>query len=159
MTRRYVFFLKRSLLAFWAIWLTVVFATNVLDGARALGWLEPNWMFASGNYHFLVKTTSRYGTPAWLNSLLFGGVIVWEGLTAVLFWLACWRYHSEAPSRRLLYAAFTVGLLLWAGFLVADELFMAYAVEETHWRLFTAQLATLLTIELLPDEPGTLRGL
>jgi hypothetical protein len=158
MTPRYVFFLKRSLLAFWAVWLTVVFATNVLDGARALGWLEPSWAFASGNYRFLVETTARYGPPAWLNGLLFGGVIVWEGLATLLFWLACWRYRSGASSRRLLYAAFTVGLLLWAAFLVADELCIAYAVEGTHWRLFTAQLATLLAIELLPEEPTVPRA-
>jgi len=43
---------------------------------------------------------------------------------------------------------------LWvkaAAFLVADEVFFAYPVEGTHLRLFTAQLATLLAIELLPE--------
>jgi hypothetical protein len=153
MTDRPSILLKRGLLLFWAVWSTVVFATNVLDGCRALGLLGETWVFASGNYHFLVETTARYGTPAWLNGLLFLGVVCWEGSTALLFWLAGVRFRGEEESKRLLYAAFTAGLALWSAFLVADELFMAYAVEGTHWRLFTAQLATLLVVELLPENP------
>src|SRR4051794_10220945 len=80
--------LKRGLLLFWAAWLTLVFLTNVLDAAKALGVLEESWAFGSGNYAFVTQTTSRYGTPAWLNALLFAGVIGWEGLAAALFWVA-----------------------------------------------------------------------
>ena len=61
---------KRSLLFFWAAWLTVVFTTNLLDGAKAVGLLEEGWEFASGNYRFLTQTTTRYGTPGWANGLL-----------------------------------------------------------------------------------------
>ena len=32
--------LKRGLLLFWAAWLSLVFATNLLDGAKALGLLS-----------------------------------------------------------------------------------------------------------------------
>ncbi len=144
-------FLKRGLLLFWAAWLTVVLTTNLLDGAKAAGLLPEGWAFASGNYRFLAETTARYGTPAWLNGLLFAGVLCWEGVAAVLFWLAWGRSSGRGAGRRTLYAAFTVGLGLWAAFLLADEVCIAYAVEGTHLRLFTAQLATLLAIELLPE--------
>lgn len=145
--------LKRTLLLFWATWLTLVFATNVLDAARALGLLGDGWAFASGNYRLLAETTSRYGPPGWLNGLLFAGVICWEGAAALLFWLACWRLRSRAErGRRSLYTAFTASLLLWGAFLVADEVCIAYALAATHLRLFTAQLATLLAIELLPED-------
>jgi hypothetical protein len=141
--------LKRGLLLFWAVWLSLVFATNVLDGAKAAGLLDQSWTFASGNYNFVCQTTARSGTPAWVNGVLFAGVIWWEGLAAVLFWLA-WRTYRG----RLLYPAFAAGLSLWAAFILADEVFVAYAVAATHWRLFTAQLATLLAIELLPEREG-----
>jgi hypothetical protein len=145
-------FLKRALLGFWAAWLTVVFLTNLLDGAKALGWLPPSWKFASGNYCFLVEVTARYEPPGWLNVLLFSGVLCWEALAALLFWAACWTFSAGgAAGRRTLYAAFTVGLLLWAGLLLADELCIAYQVERAHWPLFIAQLATLLAVELLPE--------
>lgn len=148
MSHRSTIILKRCLLLFWAIWLTVVFATNALDGAKALGWLRENWAFASGNYRFLVETTARYGTPAWLDGLLFLGVICWEGTGAVLFWLAWLRF-----SERRVYAAFVVSLTLWSAFAIADEVFIAYAVEGTHLRLFTAQLVSLLSIACLPESP------
>ncbi len=151
-------FLKRGLLLFWSVWLTIIFVTNLLDGCKALGWLGEGWTFASGNYWFLAQTTARYGTPAWLNGLLFLGVLVWEGAAALLFWLAWLLYRRQLAERRLLYAAFTVGLGLWSAFAIADELFIAYAVEGTHLRLFTAQLATLLAVELLPHGAGSESG-
>jgi hypothetical protein len=145
-------FLKRSLLFFWAAWLSVVFTTNLLDGAKAAGLLEESWAFASGNYLFLTQTTAGYGTPNWVNGLLFAGVICWEGVAAVLFWLAWGRFSRPGKGRRTVYAAFTAGLALWGAFLLADEVFIAYAVAGTHLRLFVAQLVTLLVIELLPEE-------
>jgi hypothetical protein len=33
--------------------------------------------------------------------------------------------------------------------------FIAYTVEATHWHLFIAQLATLLAVELLPENRPT----
>ncbi len=136
--------LKRVLVLFWAVWFTVVLATNLCDAAKAMDVLEASGTFASGNYALVVQTTARYGPPAWLNGLLFAGVIAWEGLAALLFWLALGK-------RSFLYAAFTAGLGLWAAFMVADEVFIAYPIEATHMRLFIAQLASLLAIELLPD--------
>jgi hypothetical protein len=157
MSYRPAVLLKRLLLACWAVWLTVVFATNLADAGKALGLLPQSWAFASGNYLFLVETTARYGTPAWLNLLLFGGVICWEGAAALLFWLSCVRICGKVRrDGRTLYAAFMTSLSLWAAFMVADEVFIAYAVEATHLRLFIAQLATLLVIELLPEETANL---
>jgi hypothetical protein len=156
MSDRPVLILKRALLAFWATWLTIVLVTNVLDAGKALGVLDESWAFASGNFRFLAETTSRYGTPAWINAVLFAGVIAWEASAAVLFWLAVLRYRGKEQGRGIVYSAFAASLLLWGAFLVADEVFIAYAVAGTHLRLFTAQLATLLAIELLPE--GTVVG-
>ena len=85
-----------------------------------------------------------------------GFSLVWLGwqpcsTAAAAFWWASWNF-----SHRAVYAAFTAGVSLWAAFLIADEVCMAYAVSGTHWRLFTAQLATLLAVELLPE--GEARG-
>ena len=144
--------LKRILVALWAVWLTFVLATNVFDALKALGRLDESWRFASGNYNFLVATTARYSTPAWLNGLLFAGVIAWEGAAAALFWVVWWLFRRPRDARkRWCYAAFASSLSLWLAFAIADEVFIAYAVEGTHLRLFTAQLVTLLTIELIPE--------
>ena len=151
--------LKRALLFFWAAWLTVVCVTNALDGLKALGLLAEAWPLASGNYRFLAETTARYGSPAWLNGLLFLGVVAWEAVAAALFWRAGWRSRDrKGPGGGAARAAFAAGLGLWAAFLLADEVLIAYPVEGTHLRLFTAQLVTLLVVELLPDESPRAAG-
>jgi hypothetical protein len=59
--------LKRLLLLFWAIWLSVVFLSNVADAGKGLGLLGESWVFASGNWKLLQETTARYSTPALAN--------------------------------------------------------------------------------------------
>ena len=148
----YVLFLKRSLLLVWAVWLSVVFLSNLADAGKGLGVLGPSWSFASGNFEFIKQTTGRYGTPDFVNAVLFAGVILWEVVAMLLFWRAAWTFHGRKSGRKDLYYAFTASLSLWGAFLVADELCMAYALEGTHLRLFSAHLLTLLAIELLPEE-------
>ena len=50
-----------------------------------------------------------------------------------------------------LYTAFLVSLALWAAFIVIDEIFLAYATEDTHLRVFTAQALSLLLLFLVPE--------
>src|SRR5262245_60204913 len=102
---RPVILLKRGLLLFWAAWLSLVFTTNALDGAKELGLLSGSWAFASGNYAFVAQTTARYGTPDWVNAALFLGVICWEGVAASLFLAAWWAFRGRGEGRRALYAA------------------------------------------------------
>ena len=147
-----VVMLKRGLLAFWALWNLVVCFTNLCDGLKTLGVLGAAWKLTSGNYPLLVGTTALYGTPPWINAVLFLGVISWEGASAFLFWTAYRRFGANKRSDlRAVHAAFTVSLALWAAFILADEIFLAYGLEGTHLHIFTGQLATLLVIHLLPD--------
>jgi hypothetical protein len=143
-------FLKRCLLLFWAVWFTLVFLTNAADAAKAGGLLNGSWAFASGNYSFVTESTARYATPSWANAVMFAGVIIWEGVAAFMFWRASWTFQGMS-GRSARYAAFTTSLLLWAAFMIADEILIAYTVEGTHLRLFIAQLGTLLAVEWLPE--------
>jgi hypothetical protein len=148
----HVILLKRLLLLFWAVWLSVVFLTNLADAGKGLGLVDESWAFASGNWKLIQETTARYGTPAAVNVLLFAGVILWEAVAAELFWRAGWSFRGRSSARQAVYMAFTTSLLLWGAFLVADEVFIAYPLESTHLRLFVAHLVTLLAVEWLPEE-------
>jgi hypothetical protein len=139
-------------LVFWAIWLSVVFLSNLADAGKGLGLLGDSWAFASGNSQFIKVTTARYGTPDLVSALFFAGVILWEGVATLLFWWAAWTFRGKGSERRILYFAFTTSLLLWGAFLVADEVFIAYPLESTHLRLFIAHLVTFMTIVLLPED-------
>jgi hypothetical protein len=140
---------KRLLVTFWFLWLVVVWASNLCDGLKEIGILHESWLFASGNFRFMSQATGRYGTPGWVNAVLFVGVLLWEAAAAVLFGLASWK---PLPSP-FLYPAFAASLMLLAAFILADEVLISYRVEETHLRLFIAQLLTLLAVALLPREP------
>lgn len=137
---------------FWATWLSVVFLTNLADAGKGLGLLGDSWPFASGNWKLIQATTARYRTPAAVNAFLFGAVVFWEGLSAGLFWLAASTFRGRPSRRAAVDAAFTASLLLSAGLLVADELFIAYPLEGTHLRLFVAHIVTRLAVRYLPEE-------
>jgi hypothetical protein len=147
--------LKRVLLLFWAVWLSVVFLSNLADAGKGLGWLDESCAFASGNWKLIQETTARYKVPAAVNTILFAGVIVWEAMASLLFWRAGWSFRGRSSARQVVYPAFMSSLLLWGSFLVTDEVFIAYTLESTHLRLFTAHLLTFMAIELLPEEGRT----
>ena len=144
--------LKQGIVLFWAIWLSVAFSANAFDGLKALKIMREGWRFASGNYALMVETTRRYLLPAWLTRVLFLGVVLWQGLSALLFWYAFSTFHGmHFPGLRALNMAFLVSLALWAAFMIADEIFMAYDAEAAHMRIFIAQLLSLLVLHLLPE--------
>lgn len=148
---------KRLLLLFWAVWLAVVVAGNVADGLKALGVLAESFPFASGNYRLIREVTSPFVSAPAFASVLFAGAILWETLSMALFWWSGLTFQGakDAASQRRLAITFTVGLGLWAAFQIACELFpseLSYRIAGTHRVLFTAQLATLLAVALLPEE-------
>lgn len=144
--------LKSGLLLGWALWLSVVTITNLTDALKALDWIGDR-AFASGNYPFLVTTTAIYSPPVWLNALLFGGVILWEAVASLLFWVGWWHYRrSGNPSEPMVMTAFVISSALWVAFTLADELVFAFATENTHRLILVATLATLLTLHLVPDD-------
>lgn len=140
--------IKRGTLFFWAAYFTIVLASNVTDGLRAMAVLPETFRFVSGNYALVDRVTRIYSVPAAGVALLYVGVLVWEAAAASLFWraFAAWR-GGAAPDSRIANAAFAAGLGLWAAFILVDELFIAYEIaglEATHVALLSAQLLSLL---------------
>jgi hypothetical protein len=142
---------NRSILFFWAAWLSVVAATNVLDVLRTLGTLSASFPFASGNWRWINQTMDPLGVPQWLQAALFAGAIAWEIVAAVLFWRAfvAYRGRSLAQETETILAC-GVNLALWAAFQVLDEVFLAYQPERTHRAIFISQIATLVLLYLPP---------
>jgi hypothetical protein len=138
------FTLKQGLILFWALWMSVVVVNNLGDGLRVLGLVPPSFPIHSGNYHVMRDVMAKRRAPEWSTMLLFVGVIVWEIIAAYLLWRAVFDVSAFALP------AFAASLALWAVFMIADEVFVAYEVETTHMRIFTAQLVTLLFILLAP---------
>lgn len=134
---------------FWAVWWSMVFATNFFDGLITLGVLGEGWSFASGNYGFLVSIMEVHGTPEPITAAVFAGGVLWELVAAVLMWQALAGSLGGFPSERIRYRAFAVTIGFFAAFLVMTEVFLAYDLAGTHVRLFTAAGVSLVVVEYL----------
>jgi hypothetical protein len=151
--------IKIVLVTGWALWITVIFTTNVLDALQELKVLPRGWKASSGNFDYIDAVTARYSVPDWMDAILFGGAIAWEGAIVVLLWRAVADLsRSRAVVPVSVSAAFLVSLPLWLAFAVMDELFINFQPEATHLRIFIAQSVTLLIVWLLPpvtqSQPG-----
>ncbi len=149
--------LKRGLVLFWAMWLSLVVASNCVDALRAIEVLPATVRFASGNYSAIVDVLAAAGVSTTLAGVLFGGVILWELLAAALFWLSGLTFGATSGAGRQprVVIAFIAGLGLWGALQIACEALpspLAYKFEGTHRMLFTEMLATLLAVTLLPDD-------
>ena len=142
--------LKLALLFFWAAWFSIVTLTNVFSAMKAMGMLGPSWRFASKNYPMVVKAVSLYDVQPWVPRLLFMGVIAWQAIAAALFWYAVAASGAKGVvDMDAANAAFAAGILLWAAFMIADELTMKYSFEQPHELLFVAQLACLVVVHIV----------
>ena len=147
-----LFLLKLALLFFWATWFCVVFLTNLFSALKAAGLLGAAWKFASKNYESVAKAISLYDAPAWVPALLFGGVVAWQLAAASLYARAlCSSLAAGAIAMPAVNAAFAAGIGLWAAFMIADEITIKYAYEQSHELLFVAQLASLVAMHVLPS--------
>lgn len=145
--------LQAGLLLFWALYFTIIWLSNSADALKALGLLSGNWPFASGNYTLIVRVMAIYQSPEWLAALFFAGVILWEGIGAIGLWRAFRAtIQQSALAHQQAIQALAISLGLWAGFILADEVFLAYllgGLSGTHFNLFLAGLATLILVRQL----------
>lgn len=147
-----ILLIKRGVLLFWALWFSIAVITNVTDGLKALAVLPEQWRFASGNYFLMAKVTALYHTPEWVVAVLFIGVMVWETVAAALFWRSFMNFAGiERQGQAELHTAFAVSLSLWGAFLIIDEIFIVYTIEQAHRELFGLELITLLFLKLVPE--------
>jgi hypothetical protein len=149
--------LKRLLLVFWALWLSLVVAGNVADALVALRIVPEACPFRSGNYRTILEVLEPFDPPAATGAVLFAGVIFWELVAAGMFWWAglTLRGFQDSQRRGRLIATFAISLALWGAFQIACEALpspLAYQLAGTHRVLFIESLATLLAIALLPDD-------
>jgi hypothetical protein len=144
---------KWGILVYWAVWLTVVCLTNIVDAMRAAGVVGASVTFASDNYAAIVRTTGVHHLPAWVNLPLLLVAATWEGTSAVLFYRAA-RRSRRAIDFVAVNAAFGLRLFLWLGFTLVDELFIRYQQEKGHMSVFVFEISTFLAIHLLPEKSG-----
>jgi hypothetical protein len=143
--------LRRGLLLFWSTWFTVVFASNLTDGLKQAGLLPDGWRFASGNFALIVESVRVYALGASWAALLFAAVVLLQLAAAALFWRAFLDRRALEPESPKALQAFSLGLALFAGFLVADEVFVVYdrvpGLGITHLLVLCGLLLSCLVVQ------------
>jgi hypothetical protein len=145
--------IKRGILLFWAAWFAMVLLTNFTDVLKAVGYLPEGFSLASGNWLFMKQVTAIHGTPVGITALMLLVIMAWEALLVCLFWQAFQTFRERKGEGGLaaVNRAFAVSLALWGLFILADEFFIQYELENTHKSFAILALVSYLGIYLLPD--------
>jgi hypothetical protein len=139
--------LKQGILLLWAIWLSVVTVMNILEALKAAK-LLPESVKASSNWTLMLRVTSIYKTPGWINGVMFAGVIIWEAVATLYLWAAFFTGNLETATTALILC-----IALWGAFILVNQLFLVFntepAVATVHRDLFVVFVVSLLAIRLL----------
>jgi hypothetical protein len=139
--------LKQGILLLWAIWLSMVTVMNILEALKAAK-LLPESVKASANWTLMVRVTSIYKTPVWINGVMFAGVIIWEAVASSLLWTAFFTGNLETATTALILC-----IALWGAFILVNQFFLVFniepAVATVHRDLFVVFVVSLLVIRLL----------
>ncbi len=135
-------------MAGWAVYVTVVVASNCADLLASFGWIHT--AFRSGNLAFIQTATRVYFHSRPVDQVLLGCILVWEMSAAALLWYGAiawngtvWRTVGAAEAGLIAIA------LLWVAFAIATEIFVAYdrgVNESAYWVLAVANLVTLVVV-------------
>lgn len=139
--------LKQGILLLWAIWLSMVTVMNVIEALKAAK-LLPESVKASSNWTLMLRVTSVYQTPLWINAVMFAGVIIWEAVASIWLWAAFFTGNIDTAT-----TALVLCIALWGAFILVNQFFLVFntepAVATVHRDLFLAFLVSLLAIHLL----------
>jgi hypothetical protein len=148
-------YLKLGILLFWALWFFLAFLSNFFDLLKHFSLIPHTWMFASNNYSAVVAVLSIYNLPALFIDFIFSCVILFEGVISFVFWTAFFKFKKSSGKKlRWTNSAFMLSALLWALFLLIEEICSAYTYESKHLLLFLGALICLMAIHNLPVNKG-----
>jgi hypothetical protein len=139
--------LKQGILLLWATWLTMVTVMNVIEALKAVKVL-PESVKASSNWTLMLRVTSVYKTPLWINGMMFAGVIIWEAVATLYLWAAFFTGNIETATTALILC-----IALWGAFILVNQFFLVFntepAVATVHRDLFVVFVVSWLAIRLL----------
>jgi hypothetical protein len=132
----------------WAIYMTVVVASNCADLLASFGWIHT--AFRSGNLSFIQTATRVYFHSRPVDQVLLGCVLVWETSAAALLWYGTIAWNGTVwATVGAAEAGLIVVALLWMAFAIVTEIFVAYdrgVNESAYWVLAIASLVTLVIV-------------
>ncbi|ARG97214.1 hypothetical protein [Legionella micdadei] len=146
-----LYYIKLGILLFYALWFLIACVTNVINLLNALDIINA-WKFNSGNLLALKNLIFKFDASYLLLGLLFISGVFVQAFSSMLFFLASFAFWRERNKWKLINLAFAISMMLWAAFVIIEEIFIDYSYEPTHLRLLALELVSLLAFHLLADE-------
>jgi hypothetical protein len=137
--------LKRILVFFWAMYLSLVSLTNIVDLLDAIAAID--WKFLnSGNFDYMRSVVKVYAVGSVPTKLLLAGALLVEVIGACLFWRAVADRTARPAMQALCYAS-----AVWIAFIFMTEFFVAYASESVFQELLLLIIGPALFVALVPE--------
>ncbi len=144
---------KYLIVLFWCLWWLIALWTDIVGGMSYLGILHASWA-PDSNYLFLVKSLQMYPVPTWIPALFYIGIIIFSGISFLLFLRACCSNFIQDPHNWLKKAnlAFIFSTSYWLLFFLADQITMKFDLEQNHMVQGGFTLLCYLALHLLPNK-------
>jgi len=137
--------LKRLLIGFWAVYLSLVALTNLVNLLDAFGVVH--WtLLNSGNFAYLRSVVRVYEIGPFLTKALLSGAVLVETAGAALAWRAVRSGDGNHAMEALCGVA-----AIWLAFIFMTEVFVAYSSEPVFRELLLLTMTTAICIGVCPD--------
>ncbi len=142
--------LKRLVLAVGAVYFAMVAVTNVVNFIASVGHFH--WVFLnSGNAAYIASIAKVYSWPVWADNGVVLLAALAEGFGAYLFIRALLRFRGGATGMRAVWQALTWNIVVWLGFIIGTEFFVAYTSESPFRELLIIALVMPVIMAVVPD--------
>ncbi|HCB05533.1 MAG TPA: hypothetical protein PLZ93_03245 [Nocardioides sp.] len=149
--------LKRIVLVFGATYLAMVCVTNLVDFVTSVTGAHETFL-NSQNSGYIASIVKIYSMPSWFDDLAVLGAATIEGIGALLFVRALRRFRGGGTGLTEVYQALAWNIVVWFGFIVGTEFFIAYPSESPFRELLGLGFLMTLIVTLVPDAPGVIRA-
>ena len=149
--------LKRLTLAVGAIYFTLIAITNLVNLLHGVHLLHGT-ILDSGNIAYIRSITKSWSLPTWFDDIAVAGAFCAESFGAVLFWRAVVQSRNGTARCRAVWLALAWNIVVWLGFIVGTEVFVAYGSESPFRELLMIGLLMVVIVAVVPDDAGAAPG-
>jgi hypothetical protein len=144
---------KQLVLGIGAVYFTFVAITNIVNFIVSVGGYH--WtLLNSGNVSYISSITKIYAWPVWFDKAAVLAAALAETAGALLFWNALRKFGGHGKGAREAWIALGWNILVWLGFIVGTEFFVAYQAEGAFRELLAISLLMAVAVAVVPDEAG-----
>ena len=157
-TERLFRIFAQGIILMWALWISIVFLTDLFNLLVVFGILPDNFPASSHNLDWIRSFLKVYGMD---NDVLcisiFSIINIWAAIITLFYWRAFMSYFTNKNYYicRVM-QAFILNMSLFLCFLIGDEAFIQYKAGHSHINMLIFIFTSLILFLYLLDEKAAL---